>query len=95
MEDINVLAAVGNKLANNYWESKMPSQVKILDMSSPMDEVKAFVNEKYVKKSYLTSGNKHPVQEYMSMRASKDITPGDFYHTYIKKYIDTLLKLHY
>ena len=82
IEDINILSAVGNKIANCYWENKMPKEFKILDMNSSMDEVKKFVYEKYVRKAFLSLDIKHPVQEYLDAVRSRKITPAEFYQSY-------------
>ncbi len=85
MSNINILAAIGNKIANNYWENNMPKHVKKLDLGSSMDEIQRFVNEKYIKKAYISPTVRHPVQEYLNMLKSQDITPGEFYQGYIKR----------
>lgn len=86
LEQINILAAVGNRIANNYWENKMPKHVKNLDMSSSMEDVQRFVNEKYIKKAYISPSVPHPVQEYLNTKKTQDITPGEFYQACIKRY---------
>lgn len=85
IEDINIISATGNKIANHYWENKMPKHFKRLEVGLPMDEVKNYIFEKYVKKSFVSPTVKHPVREYLAAVKARDITPGEFYKTYLKK----------
>mmetsp|Transcript_34201 Transcript_34201/g.30932 ORF Transcript_34201/g.30932 Transcript_34201/m.30932 type:complete len:233 (-) Transcript_34201:660-1358(-) len=68
-ENIEILAAVGNKLANDYYEFKLPKGFSRLDSSASMTQCRKFVDEKYVNKKYVPKGYPEPVKEFVENRA--------------------------
>ena len=63
------MAAVGNKLANDYYEFKLPKGFSRLDSSASMTQCRKFVDEKYVNKKYVPKGYPEPVKEFVENRA--------------------------
>lgn len=64
-KQVEIMQNVGNKLANDFWEYKIPKSFKRLDNSASPEECKRFVNEKYIRKSYAPQGHTDPVKEYL------------------------------
>jgi stromal membrane-associated protein len=64
-KNIDIIQNVNNKLANDYWEYKIPKSYKRLDNNASPEECKKFVNEKYIRKSYAPQGHIDPVKEYL------------------------------
>ena len=78
MENIEILAAVGNRIANAYWESSFPSHTRKPDIGASMDEVRRKVNDKYIRKLYSPAGTPSPIQEFVEARKNGEITAGAF-----------------
>lgn len=68
------MAAVGNKLANDYYEYRMPSSLRKLDESSSPQQCSKFIQEKYVKKNYAPTNFPSPVKEFLENK-EKGVKP--------------------
>jgi hypothetical protein len=68
------MAAVGNKLANDYYEYRMPSSLRKLDETSSNQQCAKFIQEKYVKKIYCPPNYPSPVKEFLENK-EKGVKP--------------------
>lgn len=78
MDHIEIVAAVGNKLANDFYEYNLPSYFKKPDISTSLDEVFEMVQKKYVKALYTPKDRLSPVKEFLEARADGKTTAGSF-----------------
>ena len=78
MENIEILAATGNRIANDYWERSVPASVRKPDLNASMDDVRRKVNDKYIKKLYAPSNQPSPIQEFVEARKNEQVTAGTF-----------------
>lgn len=62
---LNILASVGNRIANDYYENKMPSGYRRPSASASNDETVRFVTEKYVKKAFAPANLATPVERLL------------------------------
>jgi len=67
-ENIEIMAAVGNKLANDFYEYKMPSGYRKPGANSSPEECRRFIDEKYIRKAFSPPGYKEPVKEFIAAR---------------------------
>jgi hypothetical protein len=63
---LNILASVGNRLANEYYEHRMPSGYRRPTTNSSSDDCVRFVTEKYVKKSFALQNTSTPVEKILN-----------------------------
>jgi hypothetical protein len=66
---MDIMVNVGNKLANDFWEYKLPNSLKKPNLNSNPEDIKKFVNEKYIKKLFAPAGFTDPVKEYKDSKA--------------------------
>jgi len=78
MEHIEILAAVGNKLGNDFWEANLPSYFKRPDISTSLEEVFEVVKNKYVKALYAPKDRINPVKEFLEAKKDGQTTAGSF-----------------
>jgi hypothetical protein len=78
MEHIEILAAVGNKIGNEYWEENLPSYYKKPDISTSLEEVFEMVKTKYVKATYAARDRISPVKEFLEAKKDGQTTAGSF-----------------
>lgn len=78
MDKIEILAAVGNKIANNYWEHSLPSYYRRPDITTSMEDVRRMVNDKYIKRLYANKDARNPVEEFVEARKNSQMTAGAF-----------------
>lgn len=78
MEHIEILAATGNKIANDFWEYSLPSYYKKPDVTASMEDVRKSVNEKYIKRLYTPRDQKNPVEEFIEAKKNYQMTAGAF-----------------
>ena len=78
MEQIEIIAATGNKIANDYWEAKLPAYFRRADPSASLDEVFELVKNKYIKCLYASKGLPNPVKEFLEAKRDRQITAGVF-----------------
>jgi len=78
MENIEILAAVGNRIANNYWEYNVPSYFKKPDITTSMEDVRKIVDDKYIKRKYAPKDFQSPIEEFVEARKNNKITAGAF-----------------
>jgi stromal membrane-associated protein len=71
MEQIEIIMNIGNKLANEFYESNLQNYSRKPSMNASMDEVWKYVNDKYVKKIYALQNEKSPVQKYHENKSNK------------------------
>lgn len=50
---VAIMDNIGNKFANEYWESDFPSHYNRISNKSSLEERIRFVNEKYIKKRFV------------------------------------------
>jgi len=62
------MSAVGNKLANDFYENKMPTGYRKPGPNSSPEECRRFVDEKYVRKAFSPAGFQEPVKEFLAAR---------------------------
>jgi len=76
LDHIEILANVGNKVGNDYWEYKLPKSFKRLDANATAEECKRFVNDKYIKRNYSPIDHTDPVTEYNDAKKNgTQVTP--------------------
>eukprot|EP00331_Platyophrya_macrostoma_P006842 CAMPEP_0176428020 /NCGR_PEP_ID=MMETSP0127-20121128/12915_1 /TAXON_ID=938130 /ORGANISM="Platyophrya macrostoma, Strain WH" /LENGTH=455 /DNA_ID=CAMNT_0017809651 /DNA_START=23 /DNA_END=1390 /DNA_ORIENTATION=- len=78
MEHIEMMAAVGNKIANEYWEYNVPSYFKKPDLSTSLEDVFEMVKTKYVKASFAPKDRMNPVKEFLEAKKDGQTTAGSF-----------------
>lgn len=78
MDQIEILAAVGNKIGNDYWECNAPSYYRKPDISTSLDEVFEMVTSKYVKAAYAPKGRINPLKEFLEAKKVGQTTAGSF-----------------
>ena len=78
MDQIEILAAVGNKVGNDYWECNAPSYYRKPDISTSLDEVFELVKIKYVKAMYAPKDRMNPVKEFLEAKKDGQTTAGSF-----------------
>lgn len=59
------MTSVGNKLANDYYEFKLPKGFRRLDSTANPEEFARFVRDKYIKKAFAPPGYPTPVEEFL------------------------------
>ena len=62
------MSAVGNKLANEFYENKMPTGYRKPGPHSSPEECRRFVDDKYIRKNFCPKGYPEPVKEFLSAR---------------------------
>jgi len=62
------MATVGNKIANDYYEHKMPTGYRKPHTNSSPEECRRFVDEKYIRKAFAPAGYEEPVKEFVACR---------------------------
>jgi len=67
-ENIEIMATVGNKLANDYYEHNMPGGYRKPAINSTPEECRRFVDEKYIRKAWAPKGHPEPVKEFLECR---------------------------
>jgi len=67
-DNIEIMAAVGNKLANDFYEYKMPSGYRKPTANSSPEECRRFIDEKYIRKAFSPPGFPEPVKEFLAAR---------------------------
>jgi hypothetical protein len=72
-EQVEIMVQIGNKVANDYWEYKLPSGFKRLDEQSKDKEYQLFVNSKYIKKNYAPGNYPDPVKEWNQYKKDNKI----------------------
>jgi len=82
-ENIEIMATVGNKIANDYYEHKMPTGYRKPGANSSPEECRRFVDEKYVKKAFIPAGHREPVKEFVDCRTKG--TKPDFSYSQQKQ----------
>jgi len=60
-----IMTSIGNKLANDFYEFKLPKDMKRLDVNSSPEECSRFVRDKYIKKNYAPTNFTDPVTELL------------------------------
>lgn len=68
-DNIEIMATVGNRIANDYYEHRMPTGSRKPGANSSPEECRRFVDEKYVKKQYIPAGFREPVKDFIDCRA--------------------------
>jgi len=63
-----IMEKIGNKIANEYWEYKMPIGYKKPDVGSSQTELDRFIQEKYMKRSFAPPKFIDPVSEYLDAK---------------------------
>ena len=71
---MDIMVNIGNKLANDYWEYKLPNSLKKPSINSSPEDIKKFVNEKYIKKLFSPSGFADPVKEFKESKTKPSST---------------------
>jgi hypothetical protein len=64
-ENIEILANTGNKVSNDYYEYKMPVSLRKPNSNSTMEQVRKFVDDKYIRKTFAPPNYPTPVQEFL------------------------------
>jgi len=82
-ENIEIMATVGNRVANDYYENKMPTGYRKPGANSSPEECRRFVDEKYVRKSFIPAGHREPVKEFVDCRTKG--TKPDFSYSQQKE----------
>jgi len=82
-DNIEIMAKVGNKIANDYYEHKMPTGYRKPGANSSPEECRRFVDEKYIKKAFVPAGYQEPVKELIACR--KNGTDPDFSYSQQKQ----------
>ena len=59
------MSKVGNKLANDYWEYQLPKGFRKPNINSSVEEIRKFINDKYILKKFIPNGFKDPVTEFL------------------------------
>lgn len=77
-DNIEIMAAVGNKLANDFYEYKMPSGYRKPNANSSPEECRRFIDEKYIRKAFSPPGYKEPVKEFVAARERGEKPNFDF-----------------
>ena len=83
-DQLEILTIVGNKIANEYYEYKIPTYYKNINLRSSMNECAKFVDDKYIRKLFAPQGIKHPVQRYL-----ETIAKGNVINDHISTILDT------
>jgi stromal membrane-associated protein len=86
-ENIEILAHVGNKIANDFYEAKLPNGYRKPNNHYTMAQVAKFVDEKYIKKLYVVQKSPTPVEEFVANRKEGIMRPP----TLVKEYIPHLI----
>jgi stromal membrane-associated protein len=66
--NLEIMAKVGNKVANDYYEHKMPTGYRKPGSNSSPEECRKFVDEKYIRKAFVPTGYQEPVKELIASR---------------------------
>jgi hypothetical protein len=82
-DNIEIMAKVGNRVANDYYEHKMPTGYRKPGSNSSPEECRRFVDEKYIKKAFIPAGYQEPVKELIASR--KNDTEPDFSYSHPQK----------
>lgn len=75
-DNIEIMAKVGNRVANAFYENKMSAGYRKPGTNSTPEECRRFVDEKYIKKAFVPAGYQEPVKELIASR--KNGTDPDF-----------------
>jgi len=67
-DNIEIMATVGNRIANDYYEHRMPTGYRKPGANSSPEECRRFVDEKYVKKAFIPAGFREPVKDFVDCR---------------------------
>ena len=59
---------IGNKIANEYFEYKMPTSYRKPNVNSSMSDLERFVHDKYVKRLFSPPDFVDPVTEYLDAK---------------------------
>ena len=57
---VEIMDNIGNHFANKYWEGDFPSHVTRLSNKSSLEDRQRFVNEKYMRKRYVSDRDDTP-----------------------------------
>jgi stromal membrane-associated protein len=68
-DNIEIMATIGNKLANDYYEYKMPVGYRKPGANSTPEECRRFVDEKYIRKAFSPPGYQEPVKDFLACKA--------------------------
>lgn len=70
---------IGNKIANEYFEYKMPTSYRKPNVNSSMSDLERFVHDKYVKRLFSPPEFVDPVTEYLDAKKNgTDLNPTKF-----------------
>jgi len=58
------MSYVGNKLANDYYEYKLPHDFRRITINTGPEECSRFVKDKYIKKIFSPPNYPTPVEEF-------------------------------
>jgi len=64
-EQIEIMSYVGNKLANDYYEYKLPHNFRRITMNTTPEDCFRFVKDKYIKKNFAPPNYPTPVEEFL------------------------------
>jgi len=67
-DNIEIMATVGNKIANDYYEHKMPTGFRKPGANSSPEECRRFVDEKYIRKAFVPANFAEPVKDFVACR---------------------------
>lgn len=60
------MVSVGNTLANDYYEYKLPKNFKRLDSNANPEEFSRFVKDKYIRKQFAPPNYSTPVEDFLN-----------------------------
>jgi len=86
-DNIEIMATVGNKIANDYYEQKMPTGYRKPNANSSPEECRRFVDEKYIRKTFVPAGFPEPVKDFIACRTKG--TKPDFSYSQQKQNKET------
>jgi len=67
-ENIEIMATVGNRVANDFYEHRIPTGYRKPGANSSPEECRRFVDEKYVKRNFAPAGFREPVKDFVDCR---------------------------
>lgn len=77
---------IGNKVANDFWEYKMPVGYRKPTVSSTQFELEKFVQEKYMKRAFAPPDFIDPVTEFLEARKNGvPMKQSKFFSFFLKK----------
>ena len=75
----DTMEKVGNKIANEYFEYKMPTSYRKPNVNSSMQDLERFVHDKYVKRLFSPPEFVDPVTEYLDAKKNgTELNPTKF-----------------